>query len=131
MEIDDDDTRGLLIDSIVRAVELYGEFLAVAGDLPFIDHEVISWLIGRYNGRPIAAIDVEGTIEPLFAIYNTSVLEDLRQFSVQNRNIFPFIAEKFDLMELDAEGSRKLLNVNTEEDYEEVLRRIDCSKDYA
>ena len=129
IKVVNDSTEGILIDSIAKALETFNVFLAVGGDLPLIDFEVIHTVLEAYEGKPVAAVDVDGIVEPLFAIYNQSILDSLLKFSKQNRNIFPFITERFHLVHLNETQSEKLFNVNTKEDYETANRMIKCPKE--
>ncbi len=129
LRVVNDSTEGTLIDSITNALEKFNVFLAVGGDLPLIDIEVVRTILEAYGGKPVAAVDADGIVEPLFAVYNHSILDSLVEFSKQNRNIFPFITESFDLVHLNETQSRKLLNVNTNEDYDTANKMIKCPKE--
>ncbi|MEM0134676.1 MAG: NTP transferase domain-containing protein [Thermoplasmatales archaeon] len=125
-KIEQDNTVGTLLDSILSAIVIFGEFLAVGGDLPLLDSEIISKIVLNYHGNPVAAVDYEGIVEPLLAIYNKLVYEELLKFSMQSKKIFEFVGKQFELIELDEASSSKLLNVNTLKDLNNARRLIHC-----
>jgi molybdopterin-guanine dinucleotide biosynthesis protein A len=126
LRIERDRTEGVLIDSIISAIENFGEFIAVGGDMPLIDKEVVSKLLDKYDGRPVAAVDCNGILEPLFAIYNNRIYDNILEYSRNNRQIFPFLMKEFSLITMSEEQSAKLFNVNTEKDFEEAREVISC-----
>ncbi len=121
-----DDSQGVLIDSILRAIEIFGEFLAVGGDMPMIDSKLVSRLMKSYKGVPVAAVDYEGNIEPLFAVYNKSVLQSLLLHSKVNKRIFPFLEKEFKLVKFDEHESTGLFNVNTKDDLAKARKLMNC-----
>ncbi|MCL5874528.1 MAG: NTP transferase domain-containing protein [Candidatus Thermoplasmatota archaeon] len=125
--IERDPTTGTLIDSILDSIVKFGEFLAVGGDLPLLNSEVVSEFVLEYDGRPLAAVNSEGTIEPLFAIYNRRIYGELLESSKHSKQIFTFVKERFHLIQINEERSRSLFNVNTLEDLEKARNIADCS----
>lgn len=126
LKIERDRSEGVLIDSIISAIENFGEFLAVGGDMPLIDTEVVSRLLDKYDGRPVAAMDFNGVLEPLFAIYNNTIYDKILEYSRNNRQIFPFLMQEFGLVTMSEEQSARLFNVNTERDFEEAKEAVIC-----
>jgi len=121
-----DDSEGTLINSLIYSINILGEFVAVGGDMPLLDSLIIKDLLNRYKSRPVAAISSDGLIEPLFAIYNESIFHDLLEFSKKNRQIFPFVKERFELVTMSQEQSRKLTNVNTLEELNNARMQAGC-----
>lgn len=124
--VERDTTEGTLLDSIISAIGRYGEFLAIGGDMPLLNKEVLLALLSQYRGEPLAAIGSNGTVEPLLAVYNRSIYDDLLSFSLQSKRIFAFIEKRFRLVRVDQNFEDRLLNVNTEEDLEIARRLVDC-----
>ncbi len=60
----------------------------LAGDMPFPDKELINYLIGKFQDSrcQILVPQVNNKIEPLHAIYKTSVREDIEMFISGEKN---------------------------------------------
>lgn len=117
-----DHTQGVLLDSIIDAIKTYRNFLAVGGDMPFIDSNLIGRLLDEYAGKPVAYVSEDGQIEPLLAIYNSTILKDITEYSNRSKALQPFISSRFKLISA-GDDSNKLRSVNTMDDLE-VARRI-------
>ncbi|MGC8645763.1 MAG: molybdenum cofactor guanylyltransferase [Thermoplasmata archaeon] len=111
-----DVTSGVLIDSILSAIDLFGEFLAIGGDMPCINCTLISKFLGEYEGVPIAAKDSTGFPQPLFAVYNRTIYENFRKHALEDRRIYPFLIENFRLEPLSEKESMMLMSVNRRDD---------------
>jgi molybdopterin-guanine dinucleotide biosynthesis protein A len=122
-----DPTKGTLIDSLVDSITKFEEFLAVAGDLPLLDHEIVSDFVSKYDGTPMAAVDSEGTVEPLFAIYNRQIYESILEYSRRSKQISTFVQREFNLLQMNQSQSEKLFNVNTKSDFEMAIKLVNCS----
>ncbi|KAA8922588.1 molybdenum cofactor guanylyltransferase [Thermoplasma sp.] len=75
-----DSTDGIITDSVLSAIDKFGTFFAVAGDMPFITHRMIERIIDSYDGRPTFPIHADGLIEPLFGIYTESVYDAMHDY---------------------------------------------------
>lgn len=131
LEIDDctimrDFSHGTLINSLLNAIEKFDEFFAVGGDLPMLNSDVIYSLLKGYRGIPVAAVDFDGTIEPLFAIYNRIIHDEMLEHSLHDSQIFNFIKRRFQLVTLNKDQSSRLFNVNTSKDLETVRKILNC-----
>lgn len=126
IEIVKDQSIDSILDSIIEAITEFREFLAVAGDIPLLDNQIILKVLNNYRGHPIAPVSYDGNIEPLFAIYNDSMLEKIKEYSKNNKKIFPFLERNFGLIRLDQKESEKLLNINTKKDYETARKLLGC-----
>ena len=124
--VEKDESKGTLINSLVDSIKILEEFIAVGGDMPLLDADIIENLVGHYHGRPVAAANSDGLIEPLFAIYNASIFADLLEFSKKSRKISPFVEERFELVRMDPEQSAKLANVNTLEELNNARLQAGC-----
>jgi molybdopterin-guanine dinucleotide biosynthesis protein A len=121
-----DHSKGTIIDSLISALREFKEFFAVAGDIPLVDREIIEKIMIKYNGFPIAPINTDGIIEPLFAIYNNSILDEMVTHSQKDKRIFSFLERKFILVRLEPIDSVKLYNINTLQDYIDAKKKIRC-----
>ena len=124
--VEKDESEGSLINSLVDSIKILDEFIAVGGDMPLLDAGIVENLVRQYHGRPVAAVNSDGLIEPLFAIYNASIFADLIEFSKKSRKIFPFVEERFELVRMNREQSAKLANVNTLEELNNARVQAGC-----
>ncbi|WMT51006.1 MAG: NTP transferase domain-containing protein [Ferroplasma sp.] len=74
-----DATGGILIDSILYCIEKYRRFLAVGGDMPYIDASLIRSIISNYHGEAIACIS-GGFYQPLFTIYTEKLYKSMKEY---------------------------------------------------
>ncbi|MEM0141375.1 MAG: NTP transferase domain-containing protein [Thermoplasmatales archaeon] len=121
-----DRSTGTLLDSLISALELYDEFFAIGGDMPYVECKTISMLISNYTGKPVTVSDSHGFLQPLFAIYNRSIYRELKEHSTHDKRIYPFLSKNFSVITLGPEDSETLLSINTEEDLNEARRRLRC-----
>ncbi len=120
-----DNSAGVLIDSLIAAIKEYGTFLAVGGDMPFINDHIINLILNEYVGIPIAMISSEGIVEPLFAVYNRNILKEFSEYSSISKSIYPFISRKFKLLRA-GKLSSSLMSINTNDDLEEARKLLGC-----
>jgi molybdopterin-guanine dinucleotide biosynthesis protein A len=76
---ENDTTGGILIDSILYSIEEHTEFLAVGGDMPYIDIPVIAEIIRNYSGTPITSKS-DGFYQPLFTVYNEKLYKSMKEY---------------------------------------------------
>ncbi|MEM0130363.1 MAG: NTP transferase domain-containing protein, partial [Thermoplasmatales archaeon] len=121
-------SSGVLLDALISALESFGEFLAVGGDMPYLTCRTVSLLMNNYDGIPVAAADYSGFPQPLFAIYNRNIYVELKAYSLHERRIYPFLHRYFKIINLGEEESSNILSVNTQEELAEARRRIKCGE---
>jgi molybdopterin-guanine dinucleotide biosynthesis protein A len=99
----------------------------IAGDMPFPDKKIITQMNDRYkhSDYDIFIPRINGLIEPLHAIYNTSLLPDLEQFISTNKSraIRDFVnSRKAGYLEMEpSESSKKAFtNINSQSDLEKL-----------
>ena len=122
---ENDATEGVLIDSILYSIEKHKEFLAVGGDMPYIDKVLIDKIIKSYSGSAITCT-AEGFYQPLFTIYTEKLYKPMKEY----RNNGGESASRFlgtsGIQTLRVE-SEKLRSINYMSDLNEA-RKILCSK---
>ncbi len=120
-----DDTGGILIDSILHCIKTYNEFLAVGGDMPLIDYNIIDNLIKSYNKKMIAYKN-GNYYETLFSIYNMSVYSSLKNYRDSgNESISKFMSlYNTDYIEVN---TLKLKSVNYYDDLLMVRKYLNCT----
>jgi len=75
-----DTTEGIITDSVLTALDRFGTFFAVAGDMPFITQDIVSKVLRSYSGKPTFPVHSDGLIEPLFGIYTESIYDALNAY---------------------------------------------------
>lgn len=106
---------------------LSGGVLVTACDMPFISAPLVEWLLGHYDPQADAIIPRHsGGIEPLFGIYGKSFLPALEEAIRTGRYALHFLFDdaRVHFVEVPARFSveRDFANINTLEDYEQVLK---------
>ncbi len=122
--IEIDRTDGILIDSILYCLEKHKEFLAVGGDMPYIDYSLIDNIIKKYSGTPITYI-AEGFYQPLFTVYNNKLYNPMNKYRAGGgESISEFL--RTSAVETLNTGSEKLKSINYISDLEQA-RKILCA----
>ncbi|MGO9612203.1 MAG: molybdenum cofactor guanylyltransferase [Dissulfurispiraceae bacterium] len=112
------------------------DVFAVACDMPFISGELILFLCGKHreilDSKPVGAtVPVfNGQPQPLFGVYAKTVLPQLEKGILSGKTsmrrfldeIETNLVDETEVRMHDPEG-RSFINLNTVEDYEEVMRR--------
>ncbi|EQB73587.1 MAG: molybdopterin-guanine dinucleotide biosynthesis protein A [Ferroplasma sp. Type II] len=119
---DFDRTDGILIDSILYCIGKYHEFLAVGGDMPYIDRDITGKIVNGYEKHSIA-YDSEGFCQPLFAIYSMDIYEPLKEYRRAGGESISNFIRKSD-MKCIVGLSGKLKSVNTVEDLMEAREKL-------
>ncbi|MDI6767277.1 MAG: molybdenum cofactor guanylyltransferase [Bacteroidota bacterium] len=110
-------------------------------DLPFINFDVVRFLIDHHSHNEVTVFSVDQQIQPLFGLYNRSCFLELENHLKQKRcSVLQFInnihANVIQLKSsLAITFSENLKNVNTLEDYQalfkdketsEILNKLSC-----
>ncbi|MCF8372335.1 MAG: molybdenum cofactor guanylyltransferase [Bacteroidales bacterium] len=102
--------------------------MVLPADVPLISIELIHFLLENAHPQKISAIVTPtGFIEPLCAIYPTTIIPALKDFieSGSNKLIDFLEAENFHPVQLSKEHSfyhpKLLMNINTPEDFEKLI----------
>lgn len=128
-----EDDRGGLgpIGGISTALRhLPGGILVAACDMPMISVAQIEWLLSHHAPHLDAVIPRHpGGIEPLFAIYEKSLLPTLEEAIRNGHYALHFALERARVrfVEIPEEFSveREFANINTPEDYERITRLME------
>lgn len=103
----------------------------VAADMPLFSAQTARYLIAKIDGSyDVIAPEIDGSWEPLCAVYSKSCLKTIEQFLLDDiRNVFGLYKSvkvlKVEEQELAAIGKSKdtFYNLNTPQDYQAILRR--------
>ena len=101
-------------------------------DMPFLHERVVHWLATEIGDAALAIPSVEGVLQPLAALYRTSVAEEVERLLAEGERSLRSVAERVSTRVLDEaaidrlDPTRKFLrNVNQPEDYEAAVREIE------
>jgi molybdopterin-guanine dinucleotide biosynthesis protein A len=119
-----DNTHGILIDSLIYCIEQYHEFLAVGGDMPFIDNDLIKCLMENYRHRSIAYFN-NGYYQPLFAIYTNDIYENIKKYRMSGGESINRFMKEFNVPAVDG-MQKKLASVNTMADLVNARKQLGC-----
>ncbi|AAT43878.1 molybdenum cofactor guanylyltransferase [Picrophilus oshimae] len=119
-----DKSKGTLIDSLMSCLKEYSEFLAVGGDMPLLDYNILKYLMDNYTGRSLA-VSSYGFIQPLLSIYNKSIINDLDKYILSgSKSIYKFIMKSnFKILNIN---TFKTMSVNTLNDLKEINYYLGC-----
>lgn len=100
----------------------------VSCDMPFLDGSVVNWLADHLGDADFLVPRVDGTLQPLVALYRTSVLEEIERLTAAGEraphtltdHLKSRILEQNEVEAFDPER-RFLRNINTLEDYQQAL----------
>ncbi len=119
-----DYTNGILIDSILYCIKTYNKFLAVGGDMPLIDYDIINKLIKSYNGKAIAYRN-SNYYEPLFSIYNMSIYNNLKKYRDSGNGSISKFMSMYSINYVEI-NTLKLKSVNYYNDLLIVRKYLNC-----
>jgi molybdenum cofactor guanylyltransferase len=106
-------------------------WLVVACDMPFINQEVVEYLINYRNSEKFATAFLnpeEHFPEPLLTIYEPKILEKLQEAVNQGKKSPMKILQSLDVELLEVINNQMLININTLIQREEI-QKIACSND--
>ncbi len=101
----------------------FSHSLIVAGDMPFLNKELLNYL-GKYNFEEDALIPVvNGRIQPLCGIYRKDILKTIEEMIDNNNYKLKSLLEKIDTRYIDMDEVDNFSNINTVEEYDKLIRR--------
>jgi molybdopterin-guanine dinucleotide biosynthesis protein A len=121
-----DTTGGILIDSIIYCIGKYQEFLAVGGDMPYIDDALINGLISNYAGNAIAYTS-GGVYQPLFTIYTGKLHKPMMDYRNGGGESISRFLSNYGIETISADGD-KLRSINHVSDLDEARKLLCGSK---
>lgn len=123
-----DTSEGTLINSLLFALEEEVEFMAFAGDMPLVSPDFIMKMCHVYNGNPLVPKWKDGRIEPMMAIYNSSLILDLKNYINSGKKSLREFILNSGFMNIDipqnSEMEKSFLNVNYPDDLLEMEKLI-------
>lgn len=121
---EEDNTDGILFDSILYCIERYHEFLAIGGDMPYIDKESIENILDNYKGNSMAYMS-DNFYQPLFAIYSTDVEQPMLKYRKNGKGSIRKFMDEYSVSYLEGD-QEKLKSINTEKDLIEARKNLRC-----
>lgn len=99
--------------------------LIVAADMPFIDKNLINMLSQqKFFGEALIPV-VNGKIEPLCGIYKKSCIKTIEMMIKEENYKLMNLLKRISVTYLPVDNEKSFLNINTPEQYREVLREED------
>lgn len=97
----------------------------VACDIPDLDMNYVAELIGQAEDHQIVVpIHSDGQLEPLFAVYRKSILENIKKLLDADRRKIRLLFESVDVKYLPLPDEGKWYkNLNTIEDYQNYIQK--------
>ena len=103
----------------------------VSCDMPYLDHSMINKLTKEFDSsaHDILMPRIDGEIEPLHAIYSSSIIpaieENVKSNNFAIRDLFPYVKIKYFDFPPTLSNKKYFTNVNSPEDFEQL--RLDLS----
>ena len=123
-----DTTEGTLIDSILFALEQESLFMAFAGDMPLVSSQFIKTMCSIYSGKPIVPQWKNGKLEPMMAIYNNSLIPDIKSYIESGKKSLKDFILNSDFLRLEIPDEKYMencfLNVNYPEDLMDIEKLL-------
>jgi molybdopterin-guanine dinucleotide biosynthesis protein A len=113
-----DTTTGTIADSLLSALQIYGDIFAVGGDMPCLSGSIIDAMAKLFDGTSVIPILENGWIEPLHAFYASDTAPMLKRsiddgkFSL--REYIDHIPHRF--FRVSGQDVKHFLNVNNPQD---------------
>ncbi|WP_338596795.1 molybdenum cofactor guanylyltransferase [Clostridium baratii] len=99
------------------------EALIVAGDMPFINKEILNFL-GNYKFNEDVLVPVtNGKVQPLCSIYKKRVLETILKMIEEKDYKLKNLLNRLNVKYIDIENGESFSNINTVYEYEKILNK--------
>ena len=99
------------------------EALIVAGDMPFLNKEILNFL-GNYKFNEDVLVPVtNGKVQPLCSIYKKKVLETILKMIEEKDYKLKNLLNRLNVKYIDIENGENFSNINTVYEYEKILNK--------
>ena len=99
------------------------EALIVAGDMPFLNKEILNFL-GNYKFNEDVLVPVtNGKVQPLCSIYKKKVLETILKMIEEKDYKLKNLLNRLNVKYIDIENVENFSNINTVYEYEKILNK--------
>ncbi|BFK80522.1 molybdenum cofactor guanylyltransferase [Clostridium baratii] len=99
------------------------EALIVAGDMPFLNKEILNFL-GNYKFNKDVLVPVaNGKVQPLCSIYKKRVLETILKMIEEKDYKLKNLLNRLNVKYIDIENGENFSNINTVYEYEKILNK--------
>lgn len=99
------------------------EALVVAGDMPFLNKEILNFL-GNYKFNEEVLVPVtNGKVQPLCSIYKKKVLETILKMIEEKDYKLKNLLNRLNVKYIDIENGENFSNINTVYEYEKILNK--------
>lgn len=99
------------------------EALIVAGDMPFLNKEILNFL-GNYKFNEDVLVPVtNGKVQPLCSIYKKRVLETILKMIEEKDYKLKNLLNRLNVKYIDIENGENFSNINTVYEYEKIFNK--------
>lgn len=99
------------------------EALIVAGDMPFLNKEILNFL-GNYKFNEDVLVPVtNGKVQPLCSIYKKRVLETILKMIQEKDYKLKNLLNRLNVKYIDIKNAENFSNINTVYEYEKILNK--------
>jgi len=105
--------------------------LVVGCDMPFLNHDLLRYMMGQVEGYDVIIPRLKGLTEPLHALYSRNCLESIEHLLTQGGgriiSFFPQVRVRYiEAAEVDRfdPQRRSFFNINTSEDWQRAQRWV-------
>jgi|GEM_PF-3487137 len=108
-----DDSEGTILDSVIMAVEEFGDIFAFAGDMPFICLHIVSAMLLEFDGKSLCPRSSENVLQTLHCIYARRDLMVLRKYAREGgRSMHGFIERNGTIIDYGPRDNICFENIN-------------------
>ncbi|MHB1709163.1 MAG: molybdenum cofactor guanylyltransferase [Thermoplasmataceae archaeon] len=108
-----DGSEGTILDSVIRAVQEFGDIFAFAGDMPFICLHMVSAMLLRFDGKTLCPRSTNNVLQTLHCIYAVRDLTDLKAYASNGgKSMHGFIERSGDMMNYEPKDEICFENIN-------------------
>ena len=108
-----DDSEGTILDSVIRAVQEFGDIFAFAGDMPFICLHIVSAMLLKFDGKSLCPRSSDKVLQTLHCIYGKRDLMALKEYAGEGgKSMHGFIERKGAIIDYGSNDNICFENVN-------------------
>ncbi|MCR6515923.1 hypothetical protein M4I33_13685, partial [Clostridium sp. LY3-2] len=100
-----------------------GPISFIPSDMPFLDEEFIKKIYESKINKDALIVRVNGNIEPLCSVYKKSSIEKIEKMIKEKNYKLKDLINNLRVEFLDLKDTKKTRNINTLEEYENLLRK--------
>jgi molybdopterin-guanine dinucleotide biosynthesis protein A len=125
--IEEDSSKGTIVNSVFEAVSKFGDIFAFAGDMPDVCGDLVRSMVDSFTGDSICPVSAGGRIQPLHCIYSSGSLTTfMRYIETGGKSLHGFVESNAILIRIPAGKSNCFYNINYPEDLKKYRAPGNC-----